>query len=98
MSVLVVDVGTTGLRAAVVSPDGTIEHLNYEKCSPMSPFPGLVEFDALAMRDAILHVARMSLAQAGKVEAIGITTQRASTVIWDAHTGIALGPGLSWQD
>ena len=98
MSVLVIDVGTTGLRAAVVAPDGTIDHLNYEKCSPMSPFACLVEFDALAMRDAILRVARMSLAQAGKVDAIGITTQRASTVVWDARTGIPIGPALSWQD
>lgn len=98
MSVLVIDVGTTGLRAAVVAQDGTIDHLNYKKCSPMSPFPGLVEFDALAMRDAILRVARMSLAQAGKVDAIGITTQRASTVVWDARTGIPVGPALSWQD
>lgn len=98
MSVLVIDVGTTGLRAAVVGSDGKVAHLNYELCSPTSPFPGLVEFDALTMRDAVLRVASKSLSQAGKVDAVGITTQRASTVVWDAKTGIPIGPSLSWQD
>ncbi|NBW92535.1 MAG: hypothetical protein EBR53_08825, partial [Actinobacteria bacterium] len=98
MSVLVIDVGTTGLRAAVVGGDGKVAHLNYELCSPNSPFPGLVEFDALTMRDAVLRVASKSLSQAGKVDAVGITTQRASTVVWDAKTGLPIGPSLSWQD
>ena len=98
MSVLVIDVGTTGLRAAVVRNDGSVAHLNYELCSPSSPFAGLVEFDALAMRDAVLRVAGQTLAQAGKVDAVGITTQRASTVVWDANTGLPIGPSLSWQD
>ena len=98
VSVLVIDVGTTGLRAAVVRNDGSVAHLNYELCSPTSPFAGLVEFDALAMRDAVLRVARKTLAAAGKVDAVGITTQRASTVVWDANTGLPIGPSLSWQD
>ena len=72
MSVLVIDVGTTGLRAAVVRNDGSVAHLNYELCSPTSPFAGLVEFDALAMRDAVLRVAHKTLAAAGNVDAVGI--------------------------
>ena len=98
MSILVVDVGTSGLRAAVVRPTGSVDHLFYESLAPTSPVPGLVEFDAAAMRDAVLRVANSSLSAAGKVDAVGITNQRASTIAWDRNTGIPIGPALGWQD
>lgn len=98
MSVLVVDVGTTGLRAAVVRDDASVAGFTYEALPPSSPFAGLVEFDGVAMRDAVLRVAHAALAAAGPVRAVGITAQRASTIMWDARTGIPLGPGLGWQD
>ena len=98
MSILVIDVGTSGLRAAVVRPTGNVEHLYYESLAPNSPVPGLVEFDATAMRDAVLRVANASLGAAGKVDAVGITNQRASCVAWDKNTGIPIGPALGWQD
>lgn len=98
MSVLVVDVGTSGLRAAVARPDGAIEALHYRAFPPSSPFAGLVEFDATAMGQAVLEVAHAALAEAGPVQAVGITAQRASTIVWDRTTGEPVGPGLGWQD
>ncbi len=98
MSILVVDVGTSGLRAAVVDGDGVVRALEYRPCPPSSPFPGLVEFDGAAMADAILDVATKALAAAGPVSAVGITNQRASTLVWDRSTGQPIGPGLGWQD
>lgn len=98
MSVLVIDVGTSGLRASIVCADGSVEHHVYEAFSPTSPFPGLVEFDAVAMRDAVLRVARTSLAANGAVDGVGITNQRASTIVWDHDTGVPIGPALGWQD
>lgn len=98
MSVLVIDVGTSGLRASIVCADGSVEHHVYEAFSPTSPFPGLVEFDAVAMRDAVLRVARISLAANGAVDGVGITNQRASTIVWDHDTGVPIGPALGWQD
>lgn len=98
MSVLVIDVGTSGLRASIVCADGPVEHHVYEAFSPTSPFPGLVEFDAVAMRDAVLRVARTSLAAKGAVDGVGITNQRASTIVWDHDTGVPIGPALGWQD
>ena len=50
------------------------------------------------MADAVLDVATKSLAAAGPVEAVGITNQRASTLVWDRSTGQPIGPGLGWQD
>ena len=98
MSVLVVDVGTTGLRAAVVRDDASITGFTYEPLPPSSPFAGLVEFDGVAMRDAVLRVANAALNGGGNVRAVGITAQRASTIVWDSRTGTPVAPGLGWQD
>jgi glycerol kinase len=98
LSVLVIDVGTTGVRAAVVRSDASIVGFTYEPLPPSSPFAGLVEFDGAAMRDAMLRVANSALTSVGSVQAVGITAQRASTIVWDSRTGEPLAPGLSWQD
>lgn len=98
MSVLVVDVGTSGLRAAVVDGVSVVHALEYRPFPPSTPLPGLVEFDGAAMAAAVLEVATRSLAAAGPVAAVGITNQRASTLVWDRTTGEPIGPGLGWQD
>jgi glycerol kinase len=97
-SILVVDVGTSGVRGAVVRPDATVDAVHYREVLPASPAPGLVEFDPSAMGDAALDVARAALAEGGPVAAVGVTNQRASTVVWDRATGLPVGPGLGWQD
>lgn len=97
-SSLVIDVGTSGLRAAIVRPDTRIESLHYVAFSPDSPFPGLVEFDATEMARLVLETATAALAEGGPVGAVGIATQRASTIVWERSTGRPIGPALGWQD
>jgi glycerol kinase len=97
-SVLVVDVGTSGVRAAIVRPDATVAHAHHAPVLPESPAPGLVEFDARLMADAVLQVAQSALADAGPVDAVGIANQRASTIVWERATGDPVAPGLGWQD
>lgn len=98
MSILVIDVGTSGLRAAVVHPDATIAAEVHRPLLPSSPEPGLVEFDATEMATLALDLARAVLADAGPVDAVGIANQRASTIVWDRATGEPVGPGIGWQD
>ena len=98
MSILVIDVGTSGVRGAVVRPDSTVEGVHHVPVLPDTPFPGLVEFDARALADAAFGVARQALAEAGPVDAVGIANQRASTILWDRATGEPVGPGIGWQD
>ena len=99
MSVLVIDVGTSSVRAAIVGADGHVEHVHRRSTPAQVPFPGLVEFDPAALAAAVLDVARPPLAAAGtRPDAVGVTTQRASTVAWNARTGEPIGPGLGWQD
>lgn len=97
-SVLVVDVGTSGVRAAIVRPDATVTHAHHTPVLPDSPAPGLVEFDAGRMADAALGVAGAALRDGGPVGAVGIANQRASSIVWERATGTPLAPGIGWQD
>ncbi len=98
MTVLVIDVGTSGVRATVVGSETEILYEDHRATLPSSPAPGLVEFDAAAQARVALGLATAALAEAGPVQAIGIANQRASTVVWDRATGEPVGPGLGWQD
>ncbi|MET0661737.1 MAG: FGGY-family carbohydrate kinase [Ilumatobacteraceae bacterium] len=98
-ALLVIDVGTTGLRAAIVDDTLTIRALEYRACPPVSPFGGLVEFDAADMASKLLEAAGTVIDRAGEpITAVGITNQRASTLLWDRATGEPIGNGLGWQD
>lgn len=97
-SILVVDVGTSQVRSAVVRPDSSVEAVVRQPLPPTSPAPGLVEIDAAAMARAVLDCATASLAAAGPVAAVGIANQRASTVVWDRTSGTPVAPGIGWQD
>lgn len=98
MSILVVDVGTSGVRASVVRPDATVTAEHHRQLLPDSPEPGLVEFDARRLADAALEVARAALADGGPVDAVGIANQRASSIVWERATGEPVGPAIGWQD
>src|ERR1700733_197658 len=97
-SILVVDVGTSGVRAAIVRPDASVEHEHRVPLLPDSPAPGLGGFDAARMADAVLEVARASLEDGGPVAGVGIANQRASSIVWERATGRPVAPGIGWQD
>ena len=97
--ILVIDVGTTTLRAAVVDDTLRVVADARRPHPPSTPFPGLVEFDAAAMAATVLDAAREAMSGApGPVHGVGITCQRASAIVWDRATSEPVGPGLGWQD
>jgi glycerol kinase len=101
VSILVVDVGTSSVRAGVVHPDGTVAHVHRRSTPPSVPVAGLVEFDAALVADAALEVAGQTISAAGgppAIEGVGVTAQRASAIVWDGRDGHPVGPGLGWQD
>ena len=98
MSHLVVDVGTSGVRAAVVRPDASVANVHYRQVLPTTPNQGFVEFDAGAMAAAAVDVAWAALDEGGPVVSVGLANQRASTVLWDRGTGRPVAPGIGWQD
>ena len=98
--VLVLDVGTSGLRAALVDNAGRVVDYEYVANPPSTPFPGLVEFDAIEMYEKCIAVLTCVVERNGEatIAGLGISNQRASTVAWHATTGTPFGPGIGWQD
>jgi glycerol kinase len=98
--VLALDVGTTGVRALLLDETGAVAAQAYRETLPICPAPGLVEHDLESLLRALLSVVRSVIegVNSGRVRALGLTTQRATAVAWDAASGRPLGPGLSWQD
>ncbi|MDQ2728787.1 MAG: FGGY-family carbohydrate kinase [Actinomycetota bacterium] len=90
--------GTSSVRGSIVLADGTVETVARRPLPPSLPAAGLVELDPDALAAAVLDVARAALEHGGPVDGVGVTAQRASVIAWDAATGKALGPGISWQD
>jgi len=97
-SILVVDVGTSGVRSAIVSPDASVGRVHHEAVLPASPAPGLVEVDAARIADAVRATTAAALAGVGAVAGVGIANQRATTLVWDRSSGAPVGPALGWQD
>ena len=99
-AVLVIDVGTSGLRAALVDATGSLVDYHHVQQPPSTPAPGLVEFDAQALYDAVVEAATTVVRAHPEIQpiALGVTNQRASVVAWDARTGVPVGPGIGWQD
>ena len=61
MSILGIDIGTTGCKAGAFSSDGTCIHLAYREYPTVYPRPGWAELDApyvwSQVKDAIAEVA-----------------------------------------
>jgi len=98
VGILVIDLGTSAVRAVIVDDDATISHEVRAATPPDSPAPGLVEFDADDYAAAALDCARAVLDAHGPVEGVGVTNQRGSTIVWDRATGQPVAAAQGWQD
>jgi glycerol kinase len=99
--ILVLDEGTTSTRAMLFSPAGELRGTAQRELTQHYPRPGWVEHDASEIWDRTLACAREIVegaGGAGRIAAIGITTQRESFVAWDRATGEPLARALVWQD
>jgi glycerol kinase len=98
-SVLAIDEGTTGTTCLVVSDDGRVIGRGYREITQHFPRPGWVEHDANEIFDRTVAAAREAIAAAGVVpEAIGITNQRETVVVWDRNTSEPVARAIVWQD
>ena len=89
--ILVIDEGTTGTRALVIDHNSDIKAQAYTEFTQHNPAPDRVEHDAEEIWEATQQMVSQALAEAGlqpsDIAAIGITNQRATTVVWDRATG-----------
>lgn len=96
-----IDQGTTSTRALLVNQQGEIIAIEQEELPLIYPHPGHVEVDAEYIWQSTLRVMRQVLQTAGisaeRIQGIGITNQRETTVIWHKETGKPIYNGLVWQ-
>ncbi|HEV3034472.1 MAG TPA: glycerol kinase GlpK [Solirubrobacteraceae bacterium] len=97
-----IDQGTTSTRFILFDKDGRIAALDQREHEQITPKAGWVEHDASEIwrrtREVIGGALAKSDAEAGDVEAIGITNQRESTVVWDRESGEPIHKAIVWQD
>jgi glycerol kinase len=95
---LAIDVGTTSIRTAIVDANGTVTHAHRQRLSLTTPNPGEVELDGVEIARLALELATRTLNEAGGADVVGITNQRATTIVFDPVTGAPVGPAIGWQD
>jgi glycerol kinase len=99
---LAIDQGTTGTTCLVFDLQGELIGRAYREFTQHFPRPGWVEHDAAEIWEVSRAVAGEALgdagAEAGELEAIGLTNQRETVVCWDPSTGEPLHHALVWQD
>src|SRR5277367_5294472 len=100
--ILSLDAGTTSVRAIVFDQDGQIRAVAQKEIRQIFPQLGWVEQDPQEIWFTQLSVAVEALGRArirpSEVEALGITNQRETTVVWNRKTGEAVYNAIVWQD
>ena len=98
--VLAIDLGTTGVKVAVVDCDGTIRGAEAESFATRFTSDGGAEQDAESWWEAIGRCARAAVGTAGGADTIAaatVTAQYMSVVAID-EDGVPLGPVVMWMD
>ncbi|GKV66265.1 MULTISPECIES: glycerol kinase GlpK [unclassified Sporosarcina] len=99
--ILALDQGTTSSRAILFDSKGEIYHTAQQEFTQYFPKSGWVEHNADEIWSSILSVIAAVISEknihANQIEAIGITNQRETTVVWDKHTGNPVYHAIVWQ-
>jgi glycerol kinase len=99
--IMAIDQGTTSSKAFIVNRSGKIVGRGGREFRQIYPKPGWVEHDAMEVWEAQLRACRDALKDASisgrDVEALGITNQRETTVVWERETGRPITNAIVWQ-
>lgn len=99
--IMSIDQGTTSSRAILFNKAGEIVHSAQKEFKQYFPNPGWVEHDANEIWASVLSCMATVLSEvdihANQIQAIGITNQRETAVIWDKETGRPIYHAVVWQ-
>lgn len=99
---LALDQGTSSSRSIVFDRAGRVVTMAQREFRQIYPQPGWVEHDPRDLWQTQLETAREALKQAklraDQIQAVGITNQRETTVVWNRKTGEPVYNAIVWQD
>lgn len=99
--IMAFDAGTTSERAIIFNKNSEIVSVAQKEFSQIYPQPGWVEHNPMEIWSSQIGVAVEAMTKAGisaeQIEAIGITNQRETTIVWDKNTGLPVYNAIVWQ-
>lgn len=99
--IMAIDQGTTSTRAIIFNEEADVISIAQKEISQSYPQSGWVEQNGNEIWTSVLSVISESLGLANikpeQIEAIGITNQRETTLVWDKTTGQPIYPAIVWQ-
>lgn len=98
MAILAIDAGTTGVTVLVVEATGEITARGYSEFEQHFPSTGWVEHEPEDIWNSTLKAARKALQNSSTIEAVGVTNQRETLVLWDRETLSSPRRAIVWQD
>ena len=100
--ILAIDQGTTGTTCLVLDDGLGVSGRGYREIGQHFPRPAWVEHDPEEIWASVQQTAAEALAAAGitarDLDAIGITNQRETTVVWERSSGRPVHRAIVWQD
>lgn len=98
---MALDQGTTSSRSILFDKSGNIISMAQKEFKQIYPEPGWVEHNPREIWSSQFATAIEAMANVGAtyedIEAIGITNQRETTVVWDKETGEPVYNAIVWQ-
>ncbi len=99
--IVALDQGTTSSRAVVFDGQGRMVASHNIEFAQIYPHPGWVEHRPQDILDSQIISLKLAVDKAGievsDIEAVGITNQRETTLLWDRRTGEPLCNAIVWQ-
>lgn len=99
--IMSLDQGTTSSRCILFDSTGQVKSIAQKEFTQIYPKPSWVEHDPVEIWSSQIGVAAEAMAKAGissdEINAIGITNQRETTIVWNKLTGIPVYNAIVWQ-
>ena len=99
--VVALDQGTTSSRAIIYNQQMDVVGQAQHEFEQIFPKSGWVEHDPMeiwsSQRAALTEVLERHSISADELHSIGITNQRATTIVWNKHTGQPIYNAIVWQ-
>lgn len=99
--IMAIDQGTTSSRAIIFNKKGEKVATSQKEFTQIFPQAGWVEHNANEIWNSVQSVIAGAFIESGikpnQIEAIGITNQRETTVVWDKKSGLPIYNAIVWQ-